>query len=242
MYFKTIILVCIGLLGLQCGTEQKIKPVSNDSTQTADIKANVAIQVALLPISFEGTEPIIHPIGVVDTSQKSGRGIFEKLGSISSDDYSHSNGFYLNNYQEDTYTCELTNLVFEHDSVFNTLSSEPVTIVWFEYQRKLADADMGEYILYEVSDPKPNGSAIKSLWISNVNGKNFTRITTETESYTDGQLFMPQARFYFQTQSDTNADGEINANDLFQQYYLQFAPSGYVKHAYNAIQYLKQVK
>src|SRR5690606_38086923 len=69
-------------------------------------------------------------------------------------------------------------------------------------------------------DGKVNSNDIKTLYISEINGNNFTKLSTDLEELIDWNTIEAQNRLYFRTIEDINKNGSFDKNDLVHYYYV----------------------
>ncbi|WP_278035202.1 hypothetical protein [Flavobacterium nitratireducens] len=189
------------------------KPVTKfDSTQ---------ISVADLPIQMEGTDYLIHPVGDLRVYEK---GAKAKYGSSSVIDLS----FTISNLGDEEITGYLQNLKFQKidsDSL-TSLTEKPALILTATYLKAIADKTKKQilvYTMYDVDtnkDGKLDTSDIKALYLSDISGANFTKISANFEELIDWNLIESKNRLYFRTVEDTNKNGQFDKNDVLHYNYI----------------------
>ena len=210
--YTAIILV---LLFASCKKEEVVKPkvIYED---TAKSKPTVPvdttqIEVADLPINMEGTNFLIHPIGVISGS---GKGI----KSASSDS---EQSFTVSNYGEYQITGYLKNLKFQEigkDTIY-ALTDKQVLIETATYLKTFADKTKQQLLVYSLADMDTNkdgkldSSDIKSLYISTISGQKFTKLSADFQELIDWKVLESKNILYFRTIEDTNKNGEFDAED-----------------------------
>jgi hypothetical protein len=211
------------LLFISCKEEVKVKPKVNYDTKAKTEKAKPSdvntLLVADLPIQMEGTTVLIHPIGE-----------FSVRDSISRVKYSGSDreSFVVSNYGEYEITGYLSNLKFQEvgsDSL-KVLTDKPVMIERVTYLKTLADKTKKQLLVYVLEDMDSNkdgkldSSDIKNLYISTINGSNFTKLSAEFQELIDWNLLESQNRLYFRTIEDTNKNGAFDKDDKVHYHYV----------------------
>lgn len=184
----------------------KSKPVTPvDTTQ---------IEIADLPINMEGTNFLIHPIGVISGSRK----------GIKSSPDSAEQSFTVSNYGEYQITGYLKNLKFQEigkDSIY-ALTDKQVLIETATYLKTFADKNKQQFLVYSLADMDTNkdgkldGSDIKSLYISTISGQKFTKLSPDFQELIDWKIIESKNILYFRTIEDTNKNGEFDAEDNMQ--------------------------
>ena len=231
-------LLIIVLILSSCGKKQ---PGTNDNNQDQSgtltmntIAADTSkILIAELPVYFDSTDYIIHPIGLISLDAREKRWDL-KMSSLSKSDYSGS-GFEVNSYREDYFSGNVANLVFENLNTRNqTLLTEKfLNITHVQYLRDLSKKINRHYILYSVIDKDMNHDGkydyndISSLYISRVDGTDFRKITKNFHHYNGGKLILQDLKYYFITIEDIDKDGNFTKADALHYYYIDFAKSDY---------------
>lgn len=206
----------------------KEKPYSKiDSTQIA---------IADLPIQIEGTDYLIHPVGDLRVYE---RGTKSRYGSSSVIDLS----FTISNFGENEITGYLQNLKFQKinsDSI-RALTDKQVLIQTATYLSGIADKTNKKimvYTLFDIDsnrDGKLDTSDIKSLYLSDISGSDFTKISVNFQELIDWSLIESQNRLYFRTVEDTNKNGQFDKNDVVHYNYINLANSDWKVESYEPI-------
>ena len=204
--------------------------IEEDSTRIPSVK---------LPVLFDSTDVILHPVIMVETERRM-KGIDFGSGSYSSYEYG---GVYD---EFDQITGDITNIIFElKDSVSYTLTDENLLISSLRYLRRIYRATGNQYLLYNVRDSDSNGNKefdyqdLESLYISRLNGTEFKKLTPDMHDFHDSKLIPELNRFYYITQEDINKDGTLDKTDLFHYYFIQFTKEGYTVEEYNPYENLE---
>ena len=213
----------IFLLFISCKEEEKVKPKVNYDTKAKAVKAKPSevntLLVADLPIQMDGTSVLIHPIGE-----------FSVRDSISRVKYSGSEreSFVVSNYGGYEITGYLSNLKFQEvgsDSL-KVLTDKPIMIERISYLKTIADKTKKQLLVYVLEDMDSNkdgkldSSDIKNLYISTINGSNFTKLSAEFHELIDWSLIESQNRLYFRTIEDTNKNGAFDKDDKVHYHFV----------------------
>ena len=241
----TSILMIVAILS-SCGRKQSGIDYNNESqTGSLTIDSIVAdtskILIAELPVYFDSTDFLIHPIGLISLNERAGKRIL-KIGSYSDSDYLNS-GFSVGSYREDYFSGNVTNLVFEDLKTHNQklLTDKVLNITDVQYLRDLSNKIKRHYILYSVIDKDMNHNGkldfqdINSLYISKIDGSNFKKVTNNFHEYTGGKLIIRDLKYYFRTIEDIDKDGDFTKNDKYHYYYIDFANDDYKIIEYNLL-------
>lgn len=230
-----ITLVFIGLF-VSCKKEETEKPKVTYET-TSKVKPIVAvdtnqIEVADLPINMEGTNILIHPIGVMSGNRK---------GIKSS--YNSQESFTVSNYGEYQITGYLRNLKFQEigkDTIY-ALTDKQILIETATYLKTFADKSRQQLLVYSLADMDTNkdgkldSSDIKSLYISTLAGQKFTKLSVDFQELIDWKIIESKNILYFRTIEDTNKNGEFDAEDSVQYQFVNLLDKKWKVTSYKPI-------
>ena len=234
-YFLCLTLVLVGLFS-SCKKEEAEKPKVTYET-TSKVKPEVVIDtnqiaVADLPINMEGTNFLLHPIGVM-----SGKG----KGIKSSSDSGES--FTVSNYGEYQITGYLKNLNFQEigkDTIY-ALTNKQILIETATYLKTFADKTKQQLLVYSLADMDTNkdgkldNSDIKSLYISTISGQKFTKLSADFNELIDWKVIESKNLLYFRTIEDTNKNGEFDAEDSLQYHFVNLLDKDWKVSSYKPI-------
>lgn len=234
-YFLYITLISVGLC-ISCKKEEAEKPKVTYET-TSKVKPEVVadtnqIEVADLPINMDGTNILIHPIGVMTGKGK---------GIKSSPDSDES--FTVSNYGEFQITGYLKNLKFQEvgkDTIY-ALTNKQILIETATYLKTFADKTKQQLLVYSLADMDTNkdgkldSSDIKSLYISTISGQRFTKLSVDFQELIDWKIIESKSTLYFRTIEDTNKNGEFDAEDNLQYYFVNLMDKDWKVTSYKPI-------
>ena len=219
-YFLYIAIVFVSLF-VSCKKEEAEKPkVTYETTSKAkpEVESDAnQIEVADLPINMEGTNYLIHPIGVMSGN---GKGIKSS--------YDSEQGFTVSNYGEYQITGYLKNLKFQEigkDTIY-ALTDKQILIETATYLKTFADKSKQQLLVYSLADMDTNkdgkldGNDIKSLYISTISGQKFTKLSADFQELIDWKIIESKNLLYFRTIEDTNKNGEFDAKDSVQYQFV----------------------
>ena len=231
-YITLILLV----LFISCKKEEAEKPKVTYETTSKGKPEVVAdtnqISVADLPINMEGTNILIHPIGVM-----SGKG----KGIKSSPEEEES--FTVSNYGEYQITGYLKNLKFQEigkDTIY-ALTDKQILIETATYLKMFADKTKQQVLVYSLADMDTNkdgkldSSDIKSLYISTIAGQKFTKLSVDFQELVDWKVIDSKNLLYFRTIEDTNKNGEFDAEDSLQYHFVNLLDKDWKVSSYKPI-------
>lgn len=205
-----------------------------DSLTIDDISADTTkILIAALPVYFDSTNILIHPIGLINIEDiRKGTEISEHLSSYSKTEKYKELYFYMN---DENLSGKITNLYFDDFESGNhrLLTNKIINISNVRYLRPIAKKTNRHYLIYSVydkdtnRDKELNSDDICSLYISNLDGTEFRKITQENHEYLEGKMIVPATRYYFTSIEDINKDGKFGKDDKYHYSYIDFSTDPY---------------
>ncbi|WP_367757639.1 hypothetical protein [Flavobacterium sp. WC2430] len=227
------------LLLTSCKDEvEKPKVIYDSANKGKEMTKVDSTQVALsdLPIQMEGTDYLIHPVGDLRVYE---RGTKARYGSSSVIDLS----FTISNYGENEITGYLQNLKFQKtdsDSI-HALTDKPALILTATYLKAVSERAKKQimvYTMYDIDtnrDGKLDTSDIKSLYLSEISGARFTKISPDFQELIDWSLIESKNRLYFRTVEDTNKNGQFDKNDVVHYNYVDLSNNEWKVSSYQPI-------
>ncbi len=204
----------------------KRKPVAKvDSTQ---------VEITDLPIQMTGTNWLLHPVGDLNIYAGSSRYKAEYNSS------SATPSFRISNYGEFEITGYLRNILFQEvgtDSL-RPLVDKPVMIQTATFLRSFAEKSKIQIMVYTLSDVDTNkdgkldSNDIKSLYISEMGGGKFIKISADFEELIDWNMIDSNNRLYFRTIEDTNKNGEFDKTDVVHYHFVDLSAKTWESKAY----------
>lgn len=141
----------------------------------------------------------------------------------------------------------MVNLIFEDliNQKKYLLTNNQIRISFYQ---QLRDKTGNRYFLYRVidrdynKDGKLNSNDIESLYISNIDGTSFSKLTKDRENieYNDREWIHSVNRYYFRTIEDSNKDGFFDIKDKKHHYYIEFNEGNYKVVEYNPLEILNK--
>lgn len=238
---KILTYIALAIIGTltSCKDEVKKPKVIYDTaskTNTVAKTDSTQIEIADLPIQMEGTSYLIHPVGDLRVFEK---GTKARYGSSSVNDVS----FTISNLGEFEITGYLQNLKFQKvdsDSI-RPLTDKPSLILTATYLKTVADKTQNQIMVYTLADSDTNKdgkidtSDIKTLYLSNISGEHFTKISEDFQELVDWNLIESRNRLYFRTIEDTNQNGQFDKNDVLHYNYIDLASKKWEVKSYKPI-------
>lgn len=216
---KTILIIGITILIFtSCVTENKPKIVHNENSgnKISELKKDSTyIEIADLPIQIDSTNFLIHPIGDYKIEDKQGKIIYKSAG------YGSKN-FSISSYSGYRISGNLSNVKFQHIDAENlsSLTDDVIKIKSFSFLRKVFYNTKKQFLLYEVIDKDTNQDGkldfndINTLYVSNINGMDFTKLSDINKELIDWKIIESKNRLYFRTLEDSNKDGKFDKKDI----------------------------
>ena len=241
MKVKLITIIVSLLLLVGCNQKEPVATIESPQTLSMDSMASDTSKVlmASLPVYFDSTHVLIHHIGFENIREKGFRSKVEYSKSGSS--YDDSYGFWFNK-EYDSFSGSIVNLYFENTETGEQrlLTDKALNITSMTYQRALAKKSGRHYLIYQVYDMDYNGDGklnhndIPALYVSTLDGKDFTKITPDFHAYVDGRMIGMNQRYYFRTYEDINKNCRFdNKVDKYHYFYIDFSSALYKVVEYN---------
>lgn len=178
--------------------------------------------VADLPINFEGTNYLIHPIGDVNKVNRNMRSAYDASSSDNEQSFTISNN---NDFQITGY---LTNINFQavsSDSI-KSLTDKMMMIETATYLKNFSDRNKQQIMVYTLTDSDTNkdgkldGNDIKSLYLSDISGNNFVKVSPDLNELIDWNVIDANGKLYFRTIEDSNKNGAFDKNDVVHYHFV----------------------
>lgn len=235
--FSTYLLLSSILLLVSCKEEPKTPKVIYDATNKERSQQKIdtsKILVADLPIQMDGTSVLLFPIGEFSVANGSSR--VKYAGS-------ERESFVVSNSSEYEITGYLSNFKFQQvgsDSL-TVLTDKPVLIERVTYLKTFADKTKKQFLVYVLEDMDSNkdgkldSNDIKDLYISDINGSNFKKLSTDFQELIDWNIIESQNRLYFRTIEDINKNGAFDKSDKVHYHYVDLLDKELKVVEYNPI-------
>lgn len=234
-----VILALTSLFTISCKKEEEKPKVKYE--EHAEAKNTVRkpdssqIKVADLPVHMEGTKYLIHPVGdmrVYDDNNKT-------YGSSRMNNVSYA----ISNYNRYELTGYFENLKFQHidSTALNPLTDKLVQIQTATYLNTVAERTKKQILVYTLvdsdtnQDGKVDSNDIRSLYISDISGKNFTKLSKDMQELIDWNIVDAQNRLYFRTIEDINKNGAFDKNDKVHYQYCQLLSNEWTVETYEPV-------
>ena len=208
------------------------EPKTNNNSRSID---TTSIKIADLPIHMEGTNYLIHPVGDVR--------VYDDFSKVYGSTKTNQVSYAISNYNRFEITGYFENLKFQHiDSVnVKPLTDEKIQIQTVTYLDRIAANTKKQILVYSVVDKDTNKdnkidqNDIKSLYISFIDGSNFTKLTDDYFEFIDWNIIETQNRLYFRCIEDINKNGAFDKNDKVHYHYVNLLDAEWKVEAYMPI-------
>ena len=192
------------------------------------------INIADLPIKFADTNYLLHPVGNVRVyNTGSSRSGSSKVNNQVS--------YKISNYSTPEITGFITNVMFQHkDSLdLKPLTANRMQILSITYLDELALKTHKQFLIYTLvdvdtnKDGKYDDNDIKTLYISNINGTKFTKLTPDLHELLDWEVI--DNVLYFRYIEDINKNGELDSKDAVHYAYMNLLSEDWKTESYNPL-------
>lgn len=137
----------------------------------------------------------------------------------------------------------LYNLKFEELNSESTtmLTDRNIRIKSVRFLNEIFDKTGAQILVYRVLDKDTNrdnilnGFDISTLYISNINGKNFTKLTTDFHELIDWNVIPIKNRLYFRSAEDSNKNGDFDKEDKIYYQYIDLSDKQWKVKQYSPI-------
>ena len=236
-YVFKVILCSVFIFLFSCKKEVETPKVIYENPSKVVVSPKVdttKIEVADLPIQMEGTNYLLFPIG-------------ELGGSDKNYDSSSRGGSQLNykvsNYSEYQITGYMRNLKFQligKDSI-KDLTDKDVVIQSVTYLKSIADKTKQQILVYVAEDMDTNKDSklddndIKALYLSDISGDRFVKISFDYQELIDWSIMEVTNRLYYRTIEDANKNGAFDKKDKLHYYFIDLSNKQWKAIEYNPL-------
>lgn len=224
---------------VSCNKETETpKVIYENEKNTSEVKYqkidSTEIKIADLPVKFNGTNYLLHPIGNVRVYNTGS----SKYGSSKTNSQV---SYTISNYATPEITGFISNVMFQHkDSLnLNPLTTNRMEILSITYLDELALKTNKQLLVYALVDVDTNKDGryddndIKTLYISNIDGSRFTKLTPELHELLDWEVI--EGKLYFRSIEDINKNGEFDSNDAVHYSFMNLLDSKWNPEPYNPL-------
>jgi hypothetical protein len=236
--FPLYIIAITAFLG-SCTEKEKAMPkvIYEDAKAKPTVKADSSqIKIADLPIHMDGTKYLIHAIGDVRIYE----GNTKAYGSSKTNSVSYA----ISNYNRFELTGYFENLKFQHidSTALRPLTDKKIQMQTVTFLNTISDKTKKQILVYSLvdmdtnKDGKLDANDIKSLYISEISGNKFEKLSAEFQELIDWNIVEAQNRLYYRTIEDINKNGAFDKNDLVHYYYVDLLSPDWKTEKYDPIE------
>lgn len=216
-----IFILSLIFLFASCKEEAEKPKVTYDNASKANVALKVDttdIEVVDLPINMDGTNYLIFPIGNLKSTNR----------GVRSTSYKSQYSFMVSNYGEYEITGYLQNLKFQEigKDTMTTLTDKPVIIQTATYLKSVSEKIKKQLLVYTLADMDTNkdnkldADDIKALYISDISGHQFIKLTPDFQELIDWNLIVVSNKLFFRTLEDTSKNGKFEKEDVLHYYFV----------------------
>lgn len=207
-----------------CKQEKATPKVIYEETKPTSVEPKridtTSIKIADLPILMEGTKFLIHPVGDVR--------VYDDYSKVYGSSKTNQVSYAISNYNRFELTGYFENLKFQHiDSTsIKPLTENKIQIQTVTYLNTIATQVKKQILVYTLVDSDTNKDGkidqndIKSLYLSNVDGTQFTKISEPLQELIDWNIIEAQNRLYLRCIEDINKNGAFDKNDKVHYHFV----------------------
>lgn len=224
---KNIFNLMILITFISCNKDVEKPKVSYKKSSKVSVKQidTTNITVADLPIQFSGTNYLIYPIGSINQIEK------------------NDTNFTISNNMDNEITGFLGNLKFQKtdSDEFVSLTDKSIFIESVTYLKSISDKTKKQILVYQLADNDSNDDGkldtndIKSLYLSDVSGANFTKVFDENQEVLTWKIIESQNRIYYKSIEDTNKNGRFDLKDQLHYGFVSLLEKQWKKVDYQPI-------
>lgn len=234
--FLKIVFLIVPVFLFSCKKDaEKPKVIYENPSKGAALKKIDTTRIALadLPIQMEGTNYLLFPVGELMATAR----------NYDSSSKSTQLSYKISNYSEYQITGFIRNLKFQQvgkDSI-TSLTDKDMLIQSITYLKTIADKTKQQILVYVLEDMDTNKDVklddndIKSLYLSDISGDRFTKISLDYQELIDWKVLESTNRLYYRTIEDTNKNGEFDKNDQLHYYFIDLSGKERKSIEYNPI-------
>lgn len=220
--------LCILALLLSCKQEKQTpKVIYEEAKQSVESKKidTSSIKIADLPILMEGTNYLIHPVGDIR--------VYDDYSKVYGSSKTNQVSYAISNYNRFELTGYFENLKFQHvdSTTVKPLTENKLQIQTVTYLNTVAEKNKKHILVYILVDSDTNKDGkidqndIKSLYISNIDGTGFSKLSEPLQELIDWNIIETQNRLYFRCIEDINKNGAFDKNDKVHYHFVNLVAS-----------------
>jgi len=179
-----------------------------------------SIKIADLPILMDGTKYLIHPVGDVR--------VYDDYSKVYGSSKTNQVSYAISNYNRFELTGYFENLKFQHidSTAIHPLTETKMQIQTVTYLNTIAEKFKKQVLVYTLVDNDTNKDGkidqndIKSLYLSNIDGTQFTKVSDDYNELIDWNIIEAQKRLYLRSIEDINKNGAFDKKDKVHYHFV----------------------
>lgn len=207
-----------------CENDSKKAVVIDETMTTADDfkieQDTTVVKVLKLPVYIDSTQYLYHPVAL--------ERVFTTDDNYSLRSYKSAPQYWSSKYSNYTFSGSYANFTVENMATGKKVSviKDQINISQVNIYNKLDHNPRVEFVLYQGNDldtnkdQKLDNQDIQALFISNIDGTDFKKLSLDFEELVESKFIVENDKLYFQTQKDTNENGIFENEDGFRNYYV----------------------
>lgn len=235
-----VVITLSAIVFTSCKEDQpKPKVIYEEAKSSKDLTKKIdstEIKVADLPVHMEGTKYLIHPVGDIRIYDDSNR-------SYGSSRTNSSVSYAISNYNRFEITGYFENLKFQHidSTAIRPLTNKKIQIQTATYLNTVAARFKHQVLIYTLvdddtnKDGKVDANDIRALYISDISGKGFKKLSHDVQELIDWNLIEAKGRIYFRTIEDINKNGAFDKNDKVHYHFVDLLSPEWTVTSYEPV-------
>lgn len=235
-----VVITLSAIVFTSCKEDQpKPKVIYEEAKSSKDLTKKIdstEIKVADLPVHMEGTKYLIHPVGDIRIYDDSNR-------SYGSSRTNSSVSYAISNYNRFEITGYFENLKFQHidSTAIRPLTNKKIQIQTATYLNTVAARFKHQVLIYTLvdddtnKDGKVDANDIRALYISDIRGKGFKKLSHDVQELIDWNLIETKGRIYFRTIEDINKNGAFDKNDKVHYHFVDLLSPEWTVTSYEPV-------
>ena len=236
---NNIIIFIIVTFLFSCNKQPKEDVVFKAEIKKTTIKKDTTlVEFADLPFRIDSTAYLIHVKGYYKKYDWNSNKYGSKVRG--SNDY---NSYSVARHGKNHISGNITNVKFQqiNSTKLMPLTNKNIRINAINYLKKIYKNTGKQFLLYEVidmdtnNDKKLNNEDVTSLYISNINGKNFKKLSTKYYNLLNWNVIEINNTLYFRTREDINKNGKFDKNDKIHYQFVNLNDKDLTVITYNPL-------
>ena len=240
--FNLIITFLIVLVFSFSCEEKKVEKIEFDAEiETTEKKIDsTLIELVDLPYRIDSTNYIIHIKGFLN---KQTRNKYISWSYSSDEDYYNNSSVSYYDRHNYIFSGNITNVKCQqvNSTKLIQLTDKKIVINSIEYLKSINKQIDRQILLYHVhdmdtnKDKKINSLDIESLYISNIDGTNFMKLSTKYHQLLDWKIIVENSTLYFRSKEDINQNGKFELSDKIHYQFINLSEKQWKVQSYNPL-------